>query len=415
MAEERPEFAEERYRLVLAQIAQQVADRQAVRTRTLTTFSAAAVVISLVLTHGIDAHPGPWLVAAVFCFILIGFTSAIILGPVTIRPLYSIIPEPAEPSEGGSEEPAAAIWRRWTEQLEIYYEQSRLAGELKIIFYSLILCLLVLEVALSVATAVAATSARVACSAAAGIFVVGYMVFRVREDVNTVHDRGDVFFPRLFLRTTFLYRLGRYLAPWRAANRAVVGLPGVAAETASSPDLTSPALQALAATIRQARSAGESEFEDSSAADAAAQQVVTAFRAARVLTLGHPAGKTSVGADDSVHGTESDLLHFATDIEGAEKVFLPVFTGADALDSSLVRNTEWGGLSVLEVNGNDLQDNVDRDVTIVIDPWTEGEWQLPPGEGQRTAAPARPAGLIRRVMQRLRRRSRQEGLTGAPE
>jgi|SRR5580704_5288873 hypothetical protein len=94
-----------------------------------------------------------------------------------------------------------------------------------------------------------------------------------------------------------------------------------------------------------------------------------------IYVLGQPAGDTSIPGQ----GTESDLLHFTIDDEttGGEKVMLPCFTNEEAIAKSLVRNPEWQTLSVLMVHGGALLEHLEDDVTIVIDPWTEFEWQLP--------------------------------------
>lgn len=94
-----------------------------------------------------------------------------------------------------------------------------------------------------------------------------------------------------------------------------------------------------------------------------------------IYALGHPAGDTSVAG----HGSESDLLHFTIDDpSGVEKVMLPVFTRPDIMREALLRNPDWQQLSVLQVNGAALLDNVDDEVVIVINPWSRLEFQIPP-------------------------------------
>ena len=100
------------------------------------------------------------------------------------------------------------------------------------------------------------------------------------------------------------------------------------------------------------------------------------FGKSDVYALGHPAGDTSVAG----HGTESDLLHFTIDdpeAEGKEKVLLPVFTRPDIMREALIRNPDWQQLSVLQVNGKALLENVDDEVIIVINPWSRLEFQIP--------------------------------------
>jgi hypothetical protein len=96
---------------------------------------------------------------------------------------------------------------------------------------------------------------------------------------------------------------------------------------------------------------------------------------AAVYCLGQPAGEVS----DAGLGSESDLLHFTVDeAKGVERVMLPVFTRPDVMREALLRNPDWQSLAVLQVSGRALLDNVDVDVTIVINPWTRLEFRLAP-------------------------------------
>lgn len=102
-----------------------------------------------------------------------------------------------------------------------------------------------------------------------------------------------------------------------------------------------------------------------------------------VFTLGTPAGETQVPGIS----TESDLLHFTIDdSEGQERVMLPVFTTTQALRSALFRNSDWQSLYILQVSGKGLLENVETDVTIVIDPWSDLEFHVLPEPGRRTYA-----------------------------
>lgn len=99
------------------------------------------------------------------------------------------------------------------------------------------------------------------------------------------------------------------------------------------------------------------------------------FRRSTVVTLGQSAGDVTAEG-----GSESDLLHFGADIDGQERVFLPVFTRMPALMAGLAKGGPmWWSLSVLAIEGGALLDNVDPDVTVVINPWTWLEYQIPPG------------------------------------
>ena len=109
--------------------------------------------------------------------------------------------------------------------------------------------------------------------------------------------------------------------------------------------------------------------------DDAVTSVRDQFSKTDIYALGQPAGDTSVPGQ----GTESDLLHFTIDADdGTEKVMLPVFTRPDIMREALLRNPDWQTLSVLQINGQALLDNVDSDVTIVINPWSKLEFQIPP-------------------------------------
>ncbi len=70
---------------------------------------------------------------------------------------------------------------------------------------------------------------------------------------------------------------------------------------------------------------------------------------------------------------------------------LPVFTNLDAMREALISNPEWQQLSVLEVNGSALLANVDDDVTVIINPWADLEYQLPSRISLRDAG-QRPSG-----------------------
>ena len=98
----------------------------------------------------------------------------------------------------------------------------------------------------------------------------------------------------------------------------------------------------------------------------------TALQQSHVYALGESAGTV-----EGVVGAESVLLHLTIGEGDDERVILPVFTGIEAIQIALLRNPDWRSLSVLSINGAALIDVVDPDVHIVIDPWTEREFQLP--------------------------------------
>ena len=103
--------------------------------------------------------------------------------------------------------------------------------------------------------------------------------------------------------------------------------------------------------------------------------VVKVLRKADVFVIGTPAGDTTTMPGQ---GTESDILHFTVDDHGEELVMMPVFTNAKDMREALVKNEDWQEFSVLLVSGGALLDNRDPDVTLVIDPWSELEFQLEP-------------------------------------
>jgi hypothetical protein len=116
--------------------------------------------------------------------------------------------------------------------------------------------------------------------------------------------------------------------------------------------------------------------EQNSDADHQAQANAVRFAVSRanVFALGEPAGnRTEHG------GSESDLLHFTVDDpDGTEKVMLPLFSAPDYMAVPLQRNPEWQSMSVLQLDGDETLRNVDPDVTVVINPWSRLEFQLPP-------------------------------------
>lgn len=115
---------------------------------------------------------------------------------------------------------------------------------------------------------------------------------------------------------------------------------------------------------------------DLDAAILAAVGVPAEFGRSTVFALGRPAGE--VTAEGS---SESDLLYFKADVDGQEQVFLPVFTRMPALMTGLAKGGPmWWTLQILAVEGSALMDSVDPNVTIVINPWTWLEYQLPPRE-----------------------------------
>ncbi|HWY90796.1 MAG TPA: hypothetical protein VNY31_09010, partial [Solirubrobacteraceae bacterium] len=107
------------------------------------------------------------------------------------------------------------------------------------------------------------------------------------------------------------------------------------------------------------------------AGEAAVRSLVE--RCEEVFALGEPAGDTSVPG----RGTESNILRFiADDDTGKERSFIPIFTRRAVMRDALLRNPDWQTLSVLAISGRDLVAGVDSEVTLVINPWSDGEYQI---------------------------------------
>jgi hypothetical protein len=99
--------------------------------------------------------------------------------------------------------------------------------------------------------------------------------------------------------------------------------------------------------------------------------VIEQFSKTDVYAFGLPAGDTSVPD----RGTESDLVHSA-DEHGREE--LKVFTGFRFLRVALQHDVDLQQMLVLRVNGGELYENVADNVTIVINPWSDLEFRIPP-------------------------------------
>jgi tetratricopeptide (TPR) repeat protein len=89
----------------------------------------------------------------------------------------------------------------------------------------------------------------------------------------------------------------------------------------------------------------------------------------RGYTLGAPPEVPSAGEPGS------DILHFAIGANDAEQVYLPAFTRPEYLQDALYRNPAWFNLAVLDMQLGDLLDAIDSDVRLVINPWSDLEYQ----------------------------------------
>src|SRR6266566_4135668 len=110
----------------------------------------------------------------------------------------------------------------------------------------------------------------------------------------------------------------------------------------------------------------------------AVSQVREALMHTPVFVLGRPAGDASVPR----RGTESSIVTYSIGA-GERGVLLPVFTNVEALRSALIGKPEWQSLAVLQISGSALVENVDPDVTLVINPWSDLEFHIPPIESRK--------------------------------
>lgn len=117
----------------------------------------------------------------------------------------------------------------------------------------------------------------------------------------------------------------------------------------------------------------EAVIRDSRALTDSESRVLEAVWTAQIYALGAPAGQMSRNTS-----TESDLLHFMIDDEaGTEIVLLPIFTTLSRMQPGLIRNPSWSLLNVLQLYGDATLQNIDDEVHVVIDPWTDLEFRLP--------------------------------------
>lgn len=104
------------------------------------------------------------------------------------------------------------------------------------------------------------------------------------------------------------------------------------------------------------------------------QALARVLRETQIFAVGKPAGDTSVPG----YGTESEIVHFEAGEGRSKRTLMPLFTSTPILRDALIRNPAWQSQAVLEIDGGALLDNRDPDVTLVIDPWSPLEYQLPP-------------------------------------
>jgi hypothetical protein len=160
---------------------------------------------------------------------------------------------------------------------------------------------------------------------------------------------------------------------WEILDKAE-GLPALTAEQALDATSQSSAVRSEPEDEKKS-GAGSSSSVGSSAPGGHTLGVVRELLGkVNILALGSPAGIVT-----GSHGTESDLLHFTIDApDGSEIVMLPIFTDDSVLREALIRNPEWQDMSVLEIAAASLLGVVDPDVTVVLNPWSPLEFQIPP-------------------------------------
>jgi antitoxin (DNA-binding transcriptional repressor) of toxin-antitoxin stability system len=126
----------------------------------------------------------------------------------------------------------------------------------------------------------------------------------------------------------------------------------------------------------------------------AVERVRDALIRADVFAIGSPTGDPPTAG----RVTESAIVTLPAEIENRPGgVLMPVFTSVDVLRSVLLRNPDWQSLDILQVNGRELAQNVDPDVTIIIDPWSDLEFRIPP-TGRRTMITEQPIAAAAEIV-----------------
>lgn len=107
----------------------------------------------------------------------------------------------------------------------------------------------------------------------------------------------------------------------------------------------------------------------------AVEKVRAALMEGEVLTVGSP------GADRSAPGklARGGIVTYSDeDDPSGHAALMPVFTTVEILRSALRSHRAWQTFDVLVVSGRSLVENVDPDVTLVIDPGSDEEFRIPP-------------------------------------
>jgi hypothetical protein len=318
------------------ELAAQRLARDGLRTRAIAVLSAGAIVFALTRTPAQHAHLDAWLLASLGVLVLIGFLVVLVLVPAPLSTIEADL-DPnafvARPDET-AEQADRRFYRDEIRNVSNRIQSNEPWVQSASVFYFCSTVLLVVEIALIAAHFSGTNAYRVAIVSGTFVFLFIVAVGPFRSMLGVIRAQRS----RSDLVELVPISSGRLAPP----------TPGVALQpTSDSPELE----QAISTK----------------------QNVVDALRESTVLTLGQPAGDVVPG----VGGTESDLLHYAED---DDTVALPVFTNPGLMAEPLRENPDWQTLSVLELNGKDLLDAVDDDVTIVINPQSDAEWRIPPSE-----------------------------------
>jgi hypothetical protein len=87
--------------------------------------------------------------------------------------------------------------------------------------------------------------------------------------------------------------------------------------------------------------------------------------------------KTDIYALGRGEGEDTDVLHISLERDGQDREAMPVFTRPDFVIHAQASNSAWDSLQVILLSGRDLIKLEDPSVTILINPSTELEFELP--------------------------------------
>lgn len=304
---------------------------EALRTRSLTALSAGAIAFTLAKEQRLDG----WLLGALLCLIVVGLLAAMILAPAPEAIPFSRL----DPDSFFREDPEGTEDERVTYRDAYYkllpgYEENKLSFTYRSFCYLGIVSLLVIEIALIGAHFTASSMPfTLAILIVTSVCLVGLLGYLLPKDLPILQadrhrNRGD----------TERVELPPLPQPPPIPG---AGLPALPPES----DLDK--------AIRT-----ETDIEG-------------AFRHAKVLVLGQPAGKE---LPDGRH-EESEIVHFYDEElpppDGEKPAFVPVFTRPELMRGALLKKPDWQTLSILEVDGNGLLNNLSSDARVILNPWSK--------------------------------------------